>query len=67
MWAATCSIRFFSLVGVKVLSRVFTALNLLPSTAATAWVKSPISRHSTMKWAQAAWIAAPLSTVKVAL
>jgi hypothetical protein len=28
------------------LSRVFTALNLLPSTAASAWVKRPSWRHS---------------------
>ena len=38
MLASTCSIRFFSVAWVKFLSRVFTALNLLPSIAATAWV-----------------------------
>jgi hypothetical protein len=39
MLAATCSIRFFSLALVKFLSLVFTALNLLPSIAATAWAQ----------------------------
>ncbi len=59
MCSATCSIRFFSLVAVKFLSRVLTALNLLPSTAASAWVKSPIWRHSATKCAHDAWIAGP--------
>jgi hypothetical protein len=35
MLASTCSIRFCSLARVKFLSRAFTALNLLPSIAAT--------------------------------
>jgi hypothetical protein len=39
MLAATCSIRFFSLALVKFLSLVFTALNLLPSIADTAWAQ----------------------------
>jgi hypothetical protein len=41
MFSATCSIRFFSFVAVKFRSRELTALNLLPSTAASACVKSP--------------------------
>lgn len=35
--------------------------------AAAAGVKSPIWRHSTMKWAQAAWIVGPLSFRKLAM
>ena len=51
MLASTCSIRFFSLALVKFLSRAFTALNLLPSIAATARVNRSSRRHSTMNCA----------------
>ena len=67
MLASTCSIRFFSLASVKFLSRVFTALNLLPSIAATAWVNSSSCRHSTTNWRHAARIAGPLSFRKSAM
>ena len=49
MLASTCFIRFFSLALVKFLSLVFTALNLLPSIAATAWPNRSSRRHSAMK------------------
>ena len=41
MLASTCSKRLASLATVKFLSRLFTALNLLPSMATTARVNSP--------------------------
>ena len=67
MLASTCSIRFFSLARVKFLSRAFTALNLLPSIAATAWVNSSSRRHRSMNCRQAARIAGPLSFLKSAM
>src|SRR6267142_237544 len=54
MLASTCSIRFFSLALVKFLSRLFTALNLLPSMAATAWPNRASRRQRTMNWRQTA-------------
>jgi hypothetical protein len=67
MLASTCSIRFFSLALVKFLSLVFTALNLLPSIAATAWPNRSSRRHSAMNWRQVARIAGPLSFLKSAM
>ena len=67
MLASTCSIRFFSLALVKFLSLVFTALNLLPSIAATAWLNRSSRRHRSMNLRQAARIAGPLSFLKSAM
>src|SRR5476651_82283 len=67
MLASTCSIRFFSLALVKFLSRAFTALNLLPSIAATAWLNRSSRRHRSMNRRQVARIAAPLSFLKSAM
>ena len=67
MLASTCSIRAFSLAEVKFLSRAFTALNLLPSIAATAWVNSSTFRHSSTNCRHAARIAGPLSFRKSAM
>src|SRR6266852_6258353 len=61
MLASTWSIRFFSLALVKFLSRAFTALNLLPSIAATAWVNRSSRRHRSMNLRQVARIAGPAS------
>jgi len=52
---------------VKFLSRLFTALNLLPSIAATAWVNRASRRHRTMNCRQTARIASPLSFLKSAI
>lgn len=49
MLASTCSIRRWIEARVKFLSRVFTALNLLPSIATIAWVKSS-SRRLDCTW-----------------
>src|ERR1700730_9483076 len=67
MLASTWSIRFFSLALVKFLSRAFTALNLLPSIAATAWLNRSSRRHRSMNLRQVARIAGPLSFLKAAL
>src|SRR6516164_6446285 len=50
-----------------ILSRLFTALNLLPSIATTARVNRPSSRHNTTNRAHTARIAAPLSLRKSAI
>ena len=52
---------------MKFLSRAFTALNLLPSMAATAWANRPSWRHRAMNWRQAPRIAGPLSFLKSAM
>jgi hypothetical protein len=52
---------------VKFLSRAFTALNLLPSMAATAWANRPSRRHRAMNWRQVPRIAGPLSFLKSAM
>ena len=67
MLASTCSIRRLIVARVKFLSRVFTALNLLPSIAATAWANSSSWRHSATNWRHAARIAGPLSFRKSAM
>src|SRR5215472_6435989 len=54
MLASTCSIRPMTLATVKFLSRLFTALNLLPSIATTARVNRPSSRHNTTNRAHTA-------------
>lgn len=64
MLASTCSIRRWIEALVKFLSRAFTALNLLPSMAATAWANRPSCRHRAMNWRQAPRIAGPLSFLK---
>ena len=50
---------------MKFLSRVFTALNLLPSIAATAWANSPTFRQSSTNWRHAARIAGSVVLAKV--
>ncbi|TPW00408.1 MAG: hypothetical protein USCAAHI_00147 [Beijerinckiaceae bacterium] len=67
MLASTCSIRRWIEALVKFLSRAFTALNLLPSMAATAWANRPSCRHRAMNWRQAPRIAGPLSFLKSAM
>jgi hypothetical protein len=67
MLASTCSIRFFSLPLVKFLSQAFTALNLLPSIAATVWLNGSSRRHRSMNLRQVARIAGPLSFLKSAM
>src|SRR3974390_1207380 len=53
--------RLATLATVKFLSRLLTALNLLPSIATTARVNKLNWRHNTRNRAQAARIAGPLS------
>ena len=67
MLASTCSMRFLSLATVKFLSRLLTALNLLPSIATTAWVNRFRRRHSVTNWLHTALIAGPLSRRKSAM
>src|SRR5205807_1366238 len=55
------------LARVKFLSRLFTALNLLPSIATLASVNSPILRQSATNRAQTCRIARPLSLRKSAI
>ena len=52
---------------VKFLSRLFTALNLLPSIATLGCVSRPIVRHSATKRAQTLRMAVPLSLRKSAI
>src|SRR5262245_6058325 len=52
---------------VKFLSRLFTALNLLPSIATLAFKSRPIRRHSSTKRAQTFLMAPPLSLRKSAI
>ena len=59
--------RRFILAGVKFLSRLLTALNLLPSMATMASENNSSSRHSTMNWRHTLRIAAPLSLRKSAM
>ena len=44
--SSICAMRRSILARVKFLSRLFTALNLLPSIATLACVSRPIARHS---------------------
>jgi hypothetical protein len=67
MLASTCSMRLATLATVKFLSRLLTALNLLPSIAMTARLNSLNWRHNTTNCAQAARIAGPLSRRKSAI
>src|ERR1700730_1836132 len=67
MLASTCSIRRWIEAWVKFLSRAFTALNLLPSMAATAWANRPSCRHRAMNWRQVPRIAGPFSFLKSAM
>ena len=52
---------------MKLLSRLFTALNLLPSMATLALVSRPILRHNSTNCAQTFLIAGPLSLRKSAM
>src|SRR3977135_3515492 len=62
-----CARRRSPLARVKCRSRLFTALNLLPSMATLAFVRSPISRQSSTKRAHTLRIAGPLSLRKSAI
>ena len=50
---------------MKLLSRLFTALNLLPSMATLAFASRPILRHKAIKRAQTFLMAGPLSLPEV--
>ena len=60
MLASTCSMRFSTLAFVKFLSRLLTALNLLPSMATIAFVNRFNRRHRVTNCVQTARIAEPL-------
>ena len=55
------------LARVKFLSRLLTALNLLPSIATLACVNRPIARHNATKRAQTSRMARPLFLRKSAI
>src|ERR1700694_4647888 len=61
MLSSICSRRRFILASVKFLSRLFTALNLLPSMATLASPRSSRRRHSRTNARQTLRIASPLS------
>ncbi|MOA46459.1 hypothetical protein D3C78_1689730 [compost metagenome] len=61
------SIRRFSLALVKLRSRLFTALNLLPSMAIRFSSKSPNCWHSTTNWRQTPRMPLLLSFRKLAM
>jgi hypothetical protein len=52
---------------VKFLSRLFTALNLLPPIAMLAFVSSSMSRHSSTNCERTSLMAGPLSLRKSAM
>ncbi|MNR41166.1 hypothetical protein D3C85_1595220 [compost metagenome] len=61
MLCSICCWRASILAGVTLRSRLFTALNLLPSMATMAWVNSLSSRHMPMKRLQTLRMPTPLS------
>src|SRR6516162_2242605 len=61
MLSSICSRRRFILASVKFLSRLFTALNLLPSMATLAPPRRSRRRHSRTNARQTLRIASPLS------
>ena len=65
--SSNCARRRSTLARVKLRSRLFTALNLLPSMATLAFVSKPICRQSSTKRAQTFLIAGPLSLRKSAM
>ena len=67
MLSSSCCIRALSLRSVKFLSRLLTALNLLPSIATIASENSFRSRHMTMNSRHTLRIALPLSLRKSAI
>src|SRR5208282_2401841 len=67
MLSSICAIRRCILAEVKFLSRLFTALNLLPSMATIASANRFSRRHSTTNWRHTLRIAAPLSLRKLAM
>src|ERR1700757_3537447 len=64
---AALHLRAGNFARVKFLSRLFTALNLLPSIATLAFVRRPICRQSATNWTQTLRIAGPLSLRKSAI
>ena len=67
MLSLICASRRFILPLVKFLSRLLTALNLLPSIATRAWLNRFSCRHSTMNCRHTRRIALPLSLRKLAI
>src|SRR3981081_3377444 len=67
MLSSICSRRRFILASVKFLSRLFTALNLLPSIATLASPRRSRRRHSRTNARQTLRIASPLSLRKSAM
>lgn len=67
MLVSTCSMRLRTAAGVKFRSRVFTALNRLPSTATTPPARRPTCRQSITKCRQVARSASPFSRRKSAI
>src|ERR1700716_4302342 len=65
--SSSCARRRSTLARVKFRSRLFTALNLLPSMATLAVASRPISRQSSTKRAHTLRIAGPLSLRKSAI
>src|SRR5262249_2777765 len=65
--SSNCLRRRSTFALVKFLSRLFTALNLLPSIATLAFESRPIRRHSSTNRAQTFLIAPPLSLRKSAI
>lgn len=60
-------LRTFTLPWMKLLSRLLTALNLLPSMAMIDWEKRSRLRQSTTNWRQTLRMALPLSLRKSAM
>src|SRR5512135_259204 len=67
MLSSSCFIRACSLCAVKFLSRLLTALNLLPSMATTPSVNNPTWRLSSTNSRQTRRIASPSSFRKSAM
>src|SRR5215471_11868518 len=67
MLCSICCWRLSTLTGVKLRSRLLTALNLLLSMATIAWLNSLSSRHSCTKRAHTLRIPVPLSRRKSAM
>src|SRR3979409_1151986 len=65
--SSICFWRRWILPCVKLLSRLFTALNLLPSMATLAFPSRPILRHNSTNCAQTFLMAGPLSLRKSAM
>src|SRR3954469_14165557 len=67
MLSSSCSMRFLSLLSVKFLSRLLTALNLLPSMATIASLLSARRFVSAIRAKQARPLTGPSATVVIAV